>query len=1660
MTVALSVMALAMAAAPEWLTSPEPYGLLRWRTVELAREQDGRMSGSVEIGGGRSALARVAGASVLRLRGHFAPGCYPAATRMFGEGRGHAELPLPLSADGGDRILVPPPAVAPGLPGEEAAPPAGYRFELPPGCAPVRLSVYRAELLSDEYGPMRVALALRRAAVANLGEEAVVGWLSAPHPHRWQESAALALASDALLRRFPGAEAPARVLTRGLVEETIAEQRATDLTYAWRRVVSSELPTRSVEGAQGSFHVVERGQALEADLGGADALRIFQRVWLPPEEIAPAAWRVRVSFDGRPPLIALALASRDPEAPTASRQRSVSLPVPPGSRRVRIEPLDRQVLLEAMLLSHKEHLEDLSHKARLADSPARHGAAEYFLAAVQGARDARARLAALLARGRLGDAAALEEAVPLARPSPALTALVAAWRAELELDAARAETLLGRAREALAALGPAGLDSALRPVLAARLVRVEVRLQIAASGHREAARALLRLAAERELCDEDADDLSLAEAFARDALDAGAHSLAVLDGLLARRPLDRGLQIVRSRAFALASYWSALAPESEVREISFLEEPPPEQRAQPRADRFSFVALPADGRALQVDLARPPLPGRSPVLSLIALRGSALARAVAVRIDGEPLSLPVIEPLERFDLPVSPGRHALALDAADFAGEVLVNEAPATIHLRRYTEVPPLGLTFRSHEVGLPGIGLLSLRLAVPAGTGTPDAIELQIEGADARTVTMRLQPGPARLDTRSELGPALAVTDPVEVTVPLSGNAAAIRIRAGPLGGAKLLCHVAMRRHRPAPPAGAPAPGEIPAPPESGDAVQALTAVWRESVRTGTTPGPAPLLARAAALGELDEIALAREDLLTALADPALGQHQRAFVAATWSALDEIGGASPSSVPSGPAALSPSLALSGGRGAVGVGLLALLDDPAALATLSARALRERAGDARDGDLAVLTAARVAAPAGNATRAAALWLDLAARHREVALLRRLAGEAVLAAGDAGPGPARAYLEAFAATRLDPRDAAAQRLLRRAASRTRLRALRFADESAGSVTVRLSATAPLEERADAALLPRAQDAERAALVTRERQANVAFEVARPLRVIIRAAPVELRHHEADALVAPPVVLEWVRDGEPPQRIPCPSGGTCESDPIALVPGLHDLTVRLDGGLRPIARVWVDADRPTDGGATAASSRYPVALDELADHLVSRVDAPMRVRVHGPALVRMEVRSRHGARAAREVQLSIDGPEGPSPRAIAVPPGRDPGASLPDGAEVSAAAVELIPLESDALYRLEVRSRSGDALVRLTVREAAGAGQGEPVAPTHAYRALASAPAALPAGLRSPPSVRVVDGDVVPGLDGLGSLELRTAYVRRDENAAGEPVQASSALVTGFAYRRLLDDLHLTWKVAGDVRVREVGASAESLSAEAFFMHPEHRFLRLQAWASGATQPIAEQRARSGDAGAMVEPVFTLLSGLHLVSKLGGSWTARTMSRIPDARLREVDQDVFTRYAVSHPRALFWEEGVEFEPAVNAVLYANARLTTNRSLSPLDQDHVSATFLARALFGRTYAEAAFRSVWYFVDSDRPNPARRSTVFLSLFQTLWPSARQHLVVGAGASLHLDARAPEFTLYVAWEGSNGRRFADHTPLEGEDYFFPQRGPEAERGHLAVEPP
>lgn len=429
-----------------------------------------------------------------------------------------------------------------------------------------------------------------------------------------------------------------------------------------------------------------------------------------------------------------------------------------------------------------------------------------------------------------------------------------------------------------------------------------------------------------------------------------------------------------------------------------------------------------------------------------------------------------------------------------------------------------------------------------------------------------------------------------------------------------------------------------------------------------------------------------------------------------------------------------------------------------------------------------------------------------------------------------------------------------------------------------------------------------------------------------------------------------------------------------------------------------------------------------------------------------------------RLAAEAELMVRAKgQVPLTRVLSLAPEADARASLEDRTPLTRASVTTLALSAPAVHRVVLRPRAGELLARIAARDAGPAEAVEPI-PSLVFCSFTPPPAAPVPGIEEPLSVHIAGGGAAPGLDGLGSLEIASRWSYEQFDSSGVRVQPTNVLATSFAYRRLLESGWLTLKLAGGLRALTAGGLSEWLGAEAFFMHPELRSIRAQLTLSGSTQPIEDARLWSGALGLMIEPVLTLTSGLHLVTKLGGRVsTLPSLDSPSDARLATVDPSVYTRYSALHPRSLFLEEGLEAAPFANVVLYANARLTTNPSLSPLDPDHLSATMLARALFGRTLAEASFRASWFFVDRERSEPGWYPTAALSFSHTLWMGSRHRFELGISGAYHFHTRAPELSVFVAWEGSNGRRFRDHTPMEGEDYFFPQRGPGVDAGRLEM---
>src|SRR5262249_34906141 len=157
---------------------------------------------------------------------------------------------------------------------------------------------------------------------------------------------------------------------------------------------------------------------------------------------------------------------------------------------------------------------------------------------------------------------------------------------------------------------------------------------------------------------------------------------------------------------------------------------------------------------------------------------------------------------------------------------------------------------------------------------------------------------------------------------------------------------------------------------------------------------------------------------------------------------------------------------------------------------------------------------------------------------------------------------------------------------------------------------------------------------------------------------------------------------------------------------------------------------------------------------------------------------------------------------------------------------------------------VRPRAGEALVRLAVRE--GMGPQAPELPTSplSYSSLAPSPITPPPSLERS-TLMVDDGDVSPGWDSLGSLTLSASVSHTTNNDEGAVVQTSNSFVVGGAYRRLVQDIHMTFKLEGEMRLHDAGQPSQWAGFEAFFMHPQHRQIRLQGFLYGYSQPVDGQ-----------------------------------------------------------------------------------------------------------------------------------------------------------------------------------------------------------------------
>jgi hypothetical protein len=1073
--------------------------------------------------------------------------------------------------------------------------------------------------------------------------------------------------------------------------------------------------------------------------------------------------------------------------------------------------------------------------------------------------------------------------------------------------------------------------------------------------------------------------------------------------------------------------------------VHFLDPLPPDLTgAEPEHARF--VPVPRTG-AREVDLPEAPLPGHMPLLAVVALRPPGAPAVVRVNVDGTPFTVPAVGPLERVDLPARPGRHRVELGSAAGATELLVNWAVGSDPgrpWRRYLEVGPQPLELHNGDVGAGDILSLAVRVVGRAG-GSPAPVALGLEGDGMRPLVITVRAGPLVPAAPGEVDAEEGASAPVEAIVPVGTSNPSFRLtlRAAP-AGVRVLVHLSARRRfsvAPLPPAAdGPAAGEgVPL-----ETVAALTArLSRARAR------PSLFLARAAALASADEAALAREDLIRAL-DGRLEPSERRHALALWQHLDDVGSSSyPETVDRRSGWVhSPGFGLVlGPLPADPRALDRLADDRRALRGLASAALVAAAGRGA-GDFALLAAARQAERDGAWARAAELWHALADAHDDAGLQARAAG-ALLALP---PDPLRdvsAYVDLFGATQLDPHDPVAARLLRRAAARTRLRPVHEVDDSAGAVT--LPGATSTDGSVEAALLP-GDPGRPGELVTSDRQLNLSFDLAAPVTVRLAAQLRELRPGGARAVARPGIALAWLRDGEAVNRVACPAGeaSICRSGPIVLPAGAHSLVVRLDGGLRPAARVAVEP-----AACPAGPSRARPGVARSAEYLVARSEQPVVVTVFGPAAVEIELRPGPSA-ARRQVSLAAlpAGAAQPSVRRVSLA-----------ASSFDAPVVETMVLDRDQPYRVEVRPTRGEVLCRLLLRDGIGTGNLRPPALPATLGAAGPAPLLPPPDLERALEAEVRDGDVVAGWDDFGALAAELGWRTSVDVADAAEVVNNSAQLASLTYRRLVDRLHLTLKVGGGARFWNTGNPSAAGLVHGYFQHPDGRWFRLLATVDGATQTVTGMRAAGVDALVMLEPVATLRSGVHLISKLGMRWHWQSLAALSDDRLSLVDPDVFNRYAARHPRALFWEEGFELAPLRDLLCYVGARLTSDPALSLRHPDRLTGMAAVRAAVMRFTLSAALRWTWFPAGPDRDRAFTSRTGALGLLHTLWVGHTSALTLGFEGSRHFDLQVTELGLHLGWELSNGRRLRDHTAVEDENYFYPQRGPGREAGWLGVGP-
>lgn len=453
-------------------------------------------------------------------------------------------------------------------------------------------------------------------------------------------------------------------------------------------------------------------------------------------------------------------------------------------------------------------------------------------------------------------------------------------------------------------------------------------------------------------------------------------------------------------------------------------------------------------------------------------------------------------------------------------------------------------------------------------------------------------------------------------------------------------------------------------------------------------------------------------------------------------------------------------------------------------------------------------------------------------------------------------------------------------------------------------------------------------------------------------------------------------------------------------LPLAAGRHvvEVTLASEGDAASVRFV---SDRALPGLTDDANT---IRIEKKTKLFVASAGTPITTSVQGPTTLWVQARSAAGARRAEILATSSSG--APVRAVLALAQDRDVDARG-DGRELSVSSPSdtFLILPEAATYQIAVQPDRGELVARLALRD-----ERRGKAPRAAGAWYAAAPTETAAfEIAMPPAVGVIDGaranEPAPGRAGTLSLDVRAEQDSRgDEDVASS--EPGNFVETGLAWRRAIAPRRVWLGLRAGVRAREETATIATGSGELYIDElPLGSSLSIAG--TGYTQGFSEGRAWHVRGRARLGMRWDLSDTLSLRPALAaGASALNTTPATAMVAMERLDPDVYSAYRDTHRRDGSATLALHWQPLQDLAGDLRASATTNADFGSLDHagGGVSLRMLAPLpLVGDTLLVASYLPNYRFADDDRPRGYWRHDAVFRAEWSLWTTTQGRLVLSA---------------------------------------------------------